>query len=216
MNRPDTGPCAVDLGTVTEPVLFFGGPYSNLQATEALLGEARRLGLPPDRVICTGDVIAYGGDAVATTEMIVDSGVHVVMGNCEESVGFEAGNCGCGFEPGSSCDTLSAQWFAYVASHLGEPHRAWMRGLPRRIDLTLGGIELAVIHAGADDISQFVFGSMNAAEAGYQISRLSTDRHVDGVVGGHCGLPFTCRSEAHLWHNPGAIGMPANDGTPRA
>jgi hypothetical protein len=38
---------------------------------------------------------------------------------------------------------------------------------------------------------------------------------VDGVIGGHCGLPFTQVIAGRLWHNPGVIGMPANDGTPR-
>ena len=36
---------------------------------------------------------------------------------------------------------------------------------------------------------------------------------VDGLVAGHCGLPFTQTIDGRLWHNPGVIGMPANDGT---
>jgi hypothetical protein len=61
--------------------LIFGGTYSNLQATEALLAEARRLGVPRERIICTGDVAAYCGDPYATTELVRDAGIHVVMGN---------------------------------------------------------------------------------------------------------------------------------------
>src|SRR6202008_961975 len=34
--------------------------------------------------------------------------------------------------------------------------------------------------------------------------------------GGHCGIPFTEIVDGRLWHNAGAIGMPANDGTPRS
>lgn len=37
----------------------------------------------------------------------------------------------------------------------------------------------------------------------------------DGIVGGHCGLPFTRVVGDRLWHNPGVVGLPANDGTPR-
>ena len=40
------------------PLLCFGGPYSNLQALQAMLAEARRLGIPPERMLCTGDVVA--------------------------------------------------------------------------------------------------------------------------------------------------------------
>ena len=46
------------------PLLVFGGPYSNLQATRAVLDEAARRGIPAERVICTGDVVAYGGVGV--------------------------------------------------------------------------------------------------------------------------------------------------------
>ena len=41
------------------PALVFGGPYGNLEATQALLDEAARLGVPPRRIVCTGDVVAY-------------------------------------------------------------------------------------------------------------------------------------------------------------
>ncbi len=32
---------------------------------------------------------------------------------------------------------------------------------------------------------------------------------------GHSGIPFSQVLGRRLWHNPGAIGLPANDGTPR-
>ena len=44
------------------PVLVFGGPYSNLEATRAVLAEAVRLAIPSEHVICTGDIVAYGAD----------------------------------------------------------------------------------------------------------------------------------------------------------
>ena len=62
------------------PVLLFGGCYSNLEATNALLAEASRLGIPPGRIVCTGDVVAYCADAVATAQSIRAAGIHVVMG----------------------------------------------------------------------------------------------------------------------------------------
>src|SRR5262249_20730616 len=38
----------------------------------------------------------------------------------------------------------------------------------------------------------------------------------EGVMAGHCGLPFRQVVAGRLWHNAGAVGMPANDGTARA
>jgi hypothetical protein len=55
--------------TLDGPVLFFGGPYSNLEATRAVLAEAERRRIPPERVVCTGDVVAYAADAQATVDL---------------------------------------------------------------------------------------------------------------------------------------------------
>ena len=84
---PDPSPGlapVLDLGSVDGPVLCFGGPYSNVQATDAMLARARALGLAPQQIVCTGDVVAYAGDPVATVERVRDAGIRVVMGNCEE------------------------------------------------------------------------------------------------------------------------------------
>lgn len=194
-----------------DPLLLFGGCYSNLQATEALLRAAKWLEIPPRRIICTGDVVAYCADAVATARLVRDIGMHVVMGNCEESLGESAGDCGCGFEPGSACDRLSAAWFTHAAATLGADDRAWMRGLPRRIDLAIGGRRIAVVHGSVPRINEFVFASASDAA----LTRHIADAHCDGVIGGHCGLPFSRVVAGRVWHNTGAIGMPANDGTPR-
>ena len=95
-------------------VMVFGGPYSNVQATRAVLGEAQRLGIPAERIVCTGDLVAYCADPVATIDLVRESGIHVVMGNCDEQLGANADNCGCGFPEGSGCERLSAAWYAYA------------------------------------------------------------------------------------------------------
>jgi len=192
-------------------VLLFGGCYSNLQATSALLDEARRLGIPPERIICTGDVVAYGADPAATVDIVRDAGVHVVMGNCEESLGERAQDCGCGFTAGSACDRLSAAWYSHADGRLDDAARTWMKRLPRRIDLLIGGQRLAVVHGSPNRINAFVFGSASNDD----LRQLVRGAGCDGVIGGHCGIPFTRMADGLLWHNPGAIGVPANDGTPR-
>ncbi len=194
-----------------QPVLVFGGCYSNLQATQALLTEARRLGVPPERMICTGDVIAYGADPRATLALIREAGIRTVMGNCEESLAQDAGDCGCGFAPGSACHRLSAAWFTYASSQVDHADRLWMAGLPQRIDLKLAGYRIAVVHGAPSRINRFVFASTHESEIAAELALTGAD----GVIGGHCGVPFTRPIGTRLWHNTGAIGLPANDGTPR-
>ncbi len=193
------------------PVLVFGGCYSNLEATRALLKEAARLHVPPERMICTGDVIAYGADPRATVALIRDAGIATVMGNCEELLGADAEDCGCGFAPGSACDRLSAAWFTHASREVGTDDRRWMAALPRRIDLLLAGRRIAVVHGAPSRINRFVFASTPEPVLAAELALADAD----AVIGGHCGLPFTRRIGPRLWHNSGAIGLPGNDGTPR-
>src|SRR6267378_4475611 len=193
------------------PALVFGGPYGNLQATAAVLAQAERLGIPPARIICTGDLVAYGGDPVATIALVRRAGIHVVMGNCDEQLAHDAQDCGCGYPAGSACERLSSAWFAYADREVGRDARLWLAGLPRRIDLDIGEKRLAVIHGSVSRINQFVFASTAAATKRRELALAGTD----GVIGGHCGLPFSQTIDGRLWHNAGVVGLPAHDGTPR-
>lgn len=196
---------------LTGPALIFGGPYSNLEATQAVLAEATRRGIPPSHVICTGDVVAYCADAVETVVLIRRAGIHVLMGNCEESLGTGAEDCGCGFAEGSACDLLSVAWFAHASRTLGPEERQWMAALPRFLVVEIAGLRLAVVHGSFAAINRFVFASTPAPAKAADLDAAE----VDGILAGHSGLPFTQAIGGRLWHNSGAIGMPANDGTPR-
>lgn len=193
------------------PVAVFGGPYSNLEATRAFLDEASRLVIPARNIVCTGDIIAYGADVSATLALMRASGCHVVMGNVEENLAAGTADCGCGFEAGSTCDRLSAVWYAHASAQLSADDRAWMADLPQRIDLEIGYCRFAVVHGSVDSINQLIFASTDTTIKLQQLDKAG----VDGVVAGHCGLPFTQLVGGRLWHNSGALGMPANDGTAR-
>jgi predicted phosphodiesterase len=199
-----------DLGRLDGPVLLFGGNYSNRQATEALIVEARRLDIPSSNVICTGDIAAYCAEPQETVALMRDWGVAVVMGNCEESLAAGAADCGCGFEAGTMCSALSDAWYRYSLAHLDRTAADWMGTLPRSIRFTAGGRRFLCIHGGVRVINRFVFTSQSDA-----IAEELDHADADCVIAGHCGIPFTARLGDRVWHNAGAIGMPANDGTPR-
>ena len=185
--------------------------YGNLEATEALLAKAESLGIPPPRILCTGDIAAYCADGQATVEHIRGAGIAVVQGNCEDSLGGDAEDCGCGFEAGTACDALSEQWYAYARQTLDNDAKSWMAGLPRCVTFTLAGRRMAAIHGGVGRANRFLFASTAEAELADELDAAG----VEGIVAGHCGLPFTRRVGNRLWHNAGVIGLPANDGTPR-
>ncbi|MGI9318753.1 MAG: metallophosphoesterase family protein [bacterium] len=191
------------------PVVVFGGPYSNFQATQAMLNEADRLGIPPTNVICNGDLVAYCADPEDTVNLIKDWGINVVKGNCEESIGDQADDCGCGFTEDSLCSLLSAEWYNYSKTKISKTNQIWMSRLPEMIKFNIGPTSFAVIHGGVQDISEFVFASSATDQKCKDISAMA----VDCIIGGHCGIPFGHQVKSGFWLNTGVIGMPANDGT---
>jgi predicted phosphodiesterase len=201
------------LGRVGQPILVFGGPYSNLQATRALRQVADRLGIPPAHVICTGDVVAYCAEPAETIAEVRAWGCHVIQGNCEEQLAAGAEDCGCGFDAGSACDVLAKGWFPFANARVSRDDRLWMGGLPHRLAFSVAGITAHVLHGGTSSISRFVFASEpNVIEA--EAAPLDSDL----IIAGHAGIPFITRfggvgDGSRVWFNAGVIGMPANDGT---
>lgn len=191
------------------PLLVFGGPYSNLEATQALQAEAVRLGIPASNILCTGDLVAYCASPQATLDLIRRWGIAVVMGNCEESLANDADDCGCGFTQGSTCDLLSLGWFRFAKPRIRAADKAWMQQLPRQLTFRFAGLRCLAIHGGVQQINQFIFASTESTLKAAQLQQAG----VDLIIGGHCGLPFGELIGSQAWLNAGVIGMPANDGT---
>ncbi len=191
------------------PVMVIGGPYSNLRATVAAKAEAERLGIPPERVICTGDVVAYCCEPDETSRLIAEWGCHVIQGNCEQQIAAGADDCACNFEDGSACAALAKGWYPYAAAHTSDEMRRWMGQLPDTFRFTMGGLNYRVVHGAVSEINRWVFASDKDL-----LSQECALDPADVIIAGHCGVPFITRSGRQTWFNAGVVGMPANDGTP--
>lgn len=198
-----------DLGEIDSPLLLFGGSYSNLAATEAVLNQAARLHIDARHIICTGDIVAYCAEAEGTSQLIQSADIHSIMGNCEESLALGSKDCGCGFEPGMACSALSEKWYQYARNQVSEYSREWMASLPRAISFSMQGKNFRVVHGGVDQINRFIFSSTRPSVKLQEIDQSGADI----IIGGHCGIPFGEKMGKKGWLNTGVIGLPANDGT---
>ncbi len=200
-----------ELGMLSDKLLVFGGVYSNLQALEAVFAEVQRRGLSKEQVICTGDLVAYCAEPEACVQFVREWGIHVIAGNVELNIRDEADDCGCNFNEGSRCDLLSQQWFPFVQENLSKSSRAYIKTLPEFLRFQMGSKSAFVLHGSYHNTSEFIFESSD-----YAIKEKNfKDSHSDLIIAGHCGLPFITKEKSKIWFNPGVIGMPANDGTPR-
>jgi predicted phosphodiesterase len=199
-----------NLGSRSTPIISFGGPYGNVHAVRALRTEADRLSIPADHIICTGDIVAYGGDPEETVNEIREWGIAVVQGNVEQALAAASDTCECGYGERSACAVLSERWYAHCIASVSNDSKHWMNTLPTGLTLRLEDIAITVIHGGLRVINQFVFESTPES-----LKRAALDESgADLIVAGHSGLPFTEELDGRVWHNSGVIGLPANDGTP--
>lgn len=200
-----------DFGELACPLLLCGGAVGNLEALESLDTEARRLGIDPRHIIHTGDVVAYCADAAAAASFVAERGWRAIKGNVEQQLAAKAEDCACGFAPGTVCDALTARWYAHAERQMTSDLRQWMAGLPDQAVFTVAGHWFRVVHGSAAVINRFMFASLPEAEFSAEFDRTEAEC----IVAGHTGIPFTRAIGDRLWHNPGSLGMPANDGTPR-
>ncbi len=215
--EPLPGLVVRDLGRLSGDTLIYGGPYSNLEATEALFDAADRIGIPPERRLCTGDIVAYCADPVATAECVALRGGPIVAGNCERQLADVAEDCGCGFDEGSACDLLSKGWYPYALKAIAgrTDIRDEFAACPDVVTFEHGGRRIAMIHGGLTDIARFVWPV--SSDADFREEILAIEREIgpmDMVLAGHSGLPFARQIDNVLWVNAGVIGMPPNDGKP--
>ncbi len=202
-----------DLGRCDGPMLLFGGPYSNVQATAALMTVARSRGIAPAQMICTGDVVAYCGAPARTVALIRASGCAVVAGNCEVQLGSGAQTCGCGFDAGSACDLLSVGWYGFAAAALTADDKAWMAGLPDLVTFIHQGARYGVLHGGLTDVARFIWPTSAKGDFAEEWAAVeAVAGQVDHMIAGHCGVPFVKETPKGRWINAGVIGMPPHDG----
>lgn len=202
-----------DLGSLSGPVVLWGGALGNLAALDALERVVDHAGVV--HAISTGDAVGYcaeGADCVARLRMLGWPGI---AGNVERQLGAGAGHCGCGFEAGSLCDRLSAGWWRHADRTIGEAARDWMAKLPDMLVFTHENRRYAVIHGGVTHISRFLWQTSRQEEFAAEIAVIEAAvGPVDGVIAGHSGLTFQRIVAGRHWINAGVIGMPPNNGVP--
>jgi predicted phosphodiesterase len=201
----------LELGEIKGPLLLFGGVYSNLEALLEMKQLAGERGLLPSQVICTGDVIGYCANPNEVLKEVMDWGIHCIAGNVEIQLREGETDCGCDFDDGSRCDVFSRQWYPFAQQRLVRTELDWLKDLPEWVKFTLGNTEFGVVHGSYEHTSQFIFDSTQWSEKRRQLDLMQ----VDGIIAGHCGLPFSNTQDGKHWINPGVIGIPANDGTTR-
>ena len=172
-----------------------GDVHGNLIALEA--GHAYLRGIGVDRIVCTGDVAAFGPDPEGCVAFLRAHGIATVAGN-EDAAMLHPITA----DPGMPPRLRQIQEIkAWSQRRLSPAAMAWLAALPGRLELEG---DLVCVHAAPDDDARIV--AEGDPKPFPPTARL--------VCAGHLHRPFVAVDGERTWANAGSIGRPT-DGDPR-
>ncbi len=191
-------------------IVLCGGVYANHRALAALLDETTRLGV--DALYCLGDLGGFGPRPETVWPMLRAGDVHVLQGNYEQALAADAADCRCGYTDPRD-NRFAELSYRYTSERTSPAFRAWMGDLPARRRVRVGAREMLLVHGSPRRVNEFLFESTSPVAF---LEALCDRAAADAIACTHTGLH---------WHRPlpsgrdvvnvGALGRPANDGTPR-
>ena len=185
----------------------FGGIYSNHLALREVATDIARRGA--DLAWCLGDLGGFGPHPDRSAGIMRASGVPMLRGNYDDSIGNDRADCACGYT--DPRDNHFAQLsYDYTVARTAAAHKAWMRDLPEQERIEIGGRRVLLCHGSPRRVNEFLWES---ACSDAFLEWLCDTHEADLIMCGHTGLPWhrALPSGRHLV-NVGAIGRPANDG----
>ncbi|HZC36799.1 MAG TPA: metallophosphoesterase family protein [Chthoniobacterales bacterium] len=189
------------------PIALFGGVYSNHLALEALLTDATAHGI--GRLYCLGDLGAFGPFPDRVCQILRDTGIPVVQGNYDNSVGNGLADCQCGYTDARD-NYFAKVSYDYTFQHTSKDHKTWLQKLPPQIRIQLGPYRVLLCHGSPRRTNEFLW---ETATSDSFLNWLFEKYDTDIIVGTHTGLHWHREpSPGKHFINCGAIGRPPNDG----
>jgi predicted phosphodiesterase len=193
---------------MTGRIALFGGVYSNHVALRAALEDAGSRGA--DTIYCLGDLGAFGPCPDKTIALLRESGVRVMRGNYDDSIGRGLDDCQCGYTDPRD-NHFARISYRYTFEKTSPENRRWLAELPPSFRFELGGKKVLLCHGSPRRMNEFLFESTTPT---HLLAKLCRDFDCDVLAGTHTGLPWTRDlPEDRLFVNVGVLGRPQNDGT---
>lgn len=172
--------------------------HGNLYALERVLEDIEREA--PDRIVCLGDVIAFGPQPDEVLKRVRDLGCPVVMGNCD--VFFVEW-------PLPAEDSLNYDRVKWAAERLSPSDLEFMASFQPTVAVPLqDGASLLCFHGSPRSNTEMILATTPEDELAEMLSGF--DARV--MVGGHTHLQLIRRMPETVVANAGSIGMPFNPG----
>ncbi|MBI2406838.1 MAG: metallophosphoesterase family protein [Gemmatimonadetes bacterium] len=191
--------------------------HANLPALDAVLADiAARSGV--DATYHLGDLVGYAPWPDETVARLRSERIHGVAGNYDSTVATRAPHCGCRYEDPKQ-EALSHQSYAWTLAHTSPQTKAYLAGLPFRIDVRplgghVSGPTVTLIH-GNQVLNTVYVHAQRPDEFLGKMGESVGARGGDIVCFGHTHVPWHRQVDGVHFVNTGSVGRP-KDGDPRA
>jgi predicted phosphodiesterase len=186
---------------IQQPFAVFSDVHGNLPALEAILADIERRGVA--RTFCLGDLVGYGPSPNEVALLVRDAGIPTLVGNYDQGIGFETGDCGCVYktEEQRAEGAVSLDWTQRVAS---EEVKAYLRTLEDHFVLQTPGGEILAVHGSPRRINEYLFEDRPASA----MERMAHEYPYPAILFGHTHVPYARRVGDTVFVNVGSAGRP--------
>ena len=175
-------------------VLLCSDIHGNAAALAAVIDERA------DYVLCAGDLVHFGPRPAECIDLIRRRAALIVRGNHDHGAGF--GEDCRAYGPWQAFDELTR---GITDAMLSADHCRYLRSLPLKDAITLGGSQFMVVHAAPSD-PLYRYLPPDAPDEIWAAELAGID--ADVLVLGHTHLPLLRTEMRPIVVNPGSIGLP--------
>jgi putative phosphoesterase len=193
--------------TITR-IVTFSDIHSNASALTNVLRDIEKQAV--DLVYCLGDLVGYGPCPNTVIEILRNKKIPTVMGNYDEGIGYEKGECGCAYTSQEEIENgqKSIDWTTKATS---DRNKEYLRSLLDKIYFEVGGYKVLLVHGSPRKINEYLFEDRRENS----LRRIIDPLDIDVMICGHTHKPYHRIIDGVHIINNGSVGKP-KDGDIRA
>ena len=189
-------------------IAVFSDIHGNVEALKNVLKDVSTQN--PDHVFCLGDLVGYGPRPNEVIEIVREAHIPTVMGNYDEGVGYEKGDCGCAYvtDEEKKDGAVSILW---TTNKVTANNKEFLRELHEKIEFEANGYKVLLVHGSPRRINEYLYEDRPERSLTHMLESVDADV----ILCGHTHKPYHRGvGNIHLI-NDGSVGKP-KDGDPRA
>ena len=186
---------------IDTPFAVFSDVHGNLPGLEAILRDIEARGVRA--TISLGDLVGYGPSPNEVALLVRDRGIPSLMGNYDQGIGFETGECGCVYKTDEQRaeGAASLEW---TQQAVRDEVKAYLRTLENHFALETPAGELLAVHGSPRRINEYLFEDRPASA----MERMAREFPYRAILFGHTHVPYARPVGDTTFVNAGSGGRP--------